>query len=382
MFRVPKEYRKQAQFYTYIISLITLIALVVIYIEKIGVFVSWIFSILFPFILGIGLAFVFNVISNGILNGMQRLFHMNITHRKRTVVNVFTILFVLFLIGLFIFQIVPQIFFSLAQILNNLPDTIDRINELLESLAERFPSLQGFVSTIDLEHMSIESLDSASNFLFGDSKMVDTVNNVISATISWMTTGVLALVFSIFVLFYKKTLMRDLKSICRAYLPKRGYGRLAHVYYVFRETFSHYIGGSLLECIILGSLVAFFSTLFHLPYSILTGIAVAIGALVPMFGALVVAIACALFMAIENPVTGLSFIIMFIAIQQVEGNFIYPNVVGRSVGLPPMYVLVVITLGASLGGVLGMIVFIPLCSSLYRLLQENIQIRLKLKKDV
>ena len=105
----------------------------------------------------------------------------------------------------------------------------------------------------------------------------------------------------------------------------------------------------------------------------------AIGALVPMFGALLAAIVTALFLCIESPVNGVTFIIMFILIQQIEGNFIYPNVVGKSTGLPPMYVLVAITLGASFGGVLGIVIFIRLCSSIYQLLQEYEEMRIKKK---
>ena len=97
---------------------------------------------------------------------------------------------------------------------------------------------------------------------------------------------------------------------------------------------------------------------------------IGIAALVPMFGALVAAFLCSLLIFAQSPTQGITFFVMFICIQQVEGNFIYPNVVGKSVGLPSMYVLVAITVGASIGGVLGMIVFIPVFSSLYRLMQE------------
>jgi predicted PurR-regulated permease PerM len=118
-----------------------------------------------------------------------------------------------------------------------------------------------------------------------------------------------------------------------------------------------------------------------LPYSFLCGIVVAIGALVPMFGALVAAILMSLFIAVSNVGAGISFFIMFICIQNVEGNFIYPHVVGKFVEFPPMYVIIAITVGANLAGIAGMIISIPVCSIFYQLLMENAQERLNEKKQ-
>ena len=247
------------------------------------------------------------------------------------------------------------------------------------------PALQRIIGMIDVESINQSNiwshLEAASSFVFGDSKMVTQVNNLITTTISWMTTFFLAFVFSIFVLFNKKRFISDVRSLFKAYLPKNAYETGNHIYHVFKYTFARYIGGTILECLILGTLVTVFSTIFHLPYSLLCGFVVAIGALVPMFGALVAAILCSLFIMLQSPTQGISFLILFIAIQQVEGNFIYPNVVGKSVGIPSMYIIVAITVGASIGGVLGMVIFIPLFSSIYRLLQENEAKRLS-KKDI
>lgn len=247
------------------------------------------------------------------------------------------------------------------------------------------PALQRIIGMIDVESINQGNiwshLEEASTFVFGDSKMVTQVNNLITTTISWMTTFFLAFVFSIFVLFNKKRFISDIRRLFKAYLPRNAYETGNHIYHVFKYTFARYIGGTILECLILGTLVTVFSTIFHLPYSLLCGFVVAIGALVPMFGALVAAILCSLFIMLQSPTQGISFLILFIAIQQVEGNFIYPNVVGKSVGIPSMYIIVAITVGASIGGVLGMVIFIPLFSSIYRLLQENEDKRLS-KNDI
>ncbi|MDY3034767.1 MAG: AI-2E family transporter [Absicoccus sp.] len=385
MFHVPKEYQKKANFYEYIILFAAIIVLLVIYIGSIGHFFAWILSILFPFILGLGLAFVFNIITNALLNVGNRLFHMKDTKVSRRILNIVSILLFVFIILAFFFSIVPQVVGSIENLIENLPSTLRHVKATALRVTSFSPALQRIIGMIDVESINQSNiwshLEAASSFVFGDSKMVTQVNNLITTTISWMTTFFLAFVFSIFVLFNKKRFISDVRSLFKAYLPKNAYETGNHIYHVFKYTFARYIGGTILECLILGTLVTVFSTIFHLPYSLLCGFVVAIGALVPMFGALVAAILCSLFIMLQSPTQGISFLILFIAIQQVEGNFIYPNVVGKSVGIPSMYIIVAITVGASIGGVLGMVIFIPLFSSIYRLLQENEAKRLS-KKDI
>lgn len=375
MFRVPKEYKDKADFYKYMILFITIIAVIVLYLDKIATILAKFVSILFPFILGIGFAFVFNVISNGITRFMVRFFHIKVTHKKRILFNVLTIVLVLSAIGVFFIKLVPQVFNSISNLLNDLPGTLLNFKASLLKMTEPFPSIHFWVQSWDFQHISqsdaLTTLDSISKMFFGGNEFMEQVNEIISTTISWFTTTLIGLVFAIFILFNKQTFKRDLKGISKAYLPNGAYKQVVRVYRVFKSTFTRYIGGTLLECLILGTLVTIGSTLLRLPYSLLCGIIVAIGALVPMFGALAMAILVALFISLQSPMDGLTFIIMFICIQQVEGNFIYPNVVGKSIGFPPMYVIVAITVGASLGGVLGMVVFIPLCSSIYQLIQED-----------
>jgi len=186
--------------------------------------------------------------------------------------------------------------------------------------------------------------------------------------------------FSIIVLFNKSTVVKESKGLLRAYMPDDIYEKTLHVLRLIARTFTQYIGGTCTECIILGTLVTVGATLLNIPYATLVGIIVGVGALVPMFGALIAAIIGALFVATESVQSAVYFMIMFICIQQVEGNFIYPNVVGRSVGFPPMYVIVAVTVGASLGGILGIIISIPVCSCIYQLVKEDVVMRLKVKK--
>ncbi len=165
----------------------------------------------------------------------------------------------------------------------------------------------------------------------------------------------------------------------RAYLSNKRYAKTVHILSLIRNTFTSYIGGTCTECIILATLVMFFASLFQIPFAFLAGILVGIGALIPMFGALAAAIIAALLIAVDTPIEGLYFIILFICIQQVEGNFIYPNVVGKSVGIPPIYVMIAVTLGANVAGILGMVFFIPIFSCLYQLIKEDASKRIEIK---
>ena len=383
MFHIPKEYKKKADFYKAMIVFATIILLIVLYLEKIGHFLAWIVSILFPFILGIGFAFILNILANAILRLMKTAFKVKETKKKRILANLLSILLVVGFLLTFLVMIIPRAFVSIQILLENLPNTVLQIRTILIEMTRHFPSLQSIILDYDFSNFSdsewLATIGSASNIILGNNGFIEQVNSIITTTISWLTTLLIAFVFSIFILFNKNHFIKDIRNFFYAFLPDSAYRKGAHIYHIFKKTFTRYIAGSLLECIILGTLVIAGASILKIPYSILCGCIVAIGALVPMFGALLAAIVTALFLCIESPVNGVTFIIMFILIQQIEGNFIYPNVVGKSTGLPPMYVLVAITLGASLGGVLGIVIFIPLCSSIYQLLQEYEEMRIKKK---
>ncbi len=381
MFHVPKEYRKKAAFYQYIILFIAIVVVFVFYIDKIGSFFAWILSILFPFILGLGLAFVFNVFSNNFMGMILKIFpSKKETKKLRFFCNCLSIIVFLLIIIAFFLSIIPQLLTSIDKLIFNLPYLARHLKQIALKLTASSPDLYRIVNDVDLKSINnnvlFSYLEKSSKIIFGNNTMIGQVNSIITTTISWITTFFLSFVFSIFVIFNKEKFVADLHDFFYAFLPKEAYLNLSHIYHVFCHTFAKYIGGTLIECCILATLVSLISSLLHLPYSLLCGFVIGIGALIPMFGAICAAFMCTLLILIQSPTQGVTFFIMFICIQQIEGNFIYPNVVGKSVGLPSMYVIVAITVGASIGGVLGMVVFIPFFSSIYRLLREYEQKRM------
>ncbi|NCB03931.1 MAG: AI-2E family transporter, partial [Clostridia bacterium] len=136
-----------------------------------------------------------------------------------------------------------------------------------------------------------------------------------------------------------------------------------------------------MEAVILGSLFFVAMSIFRFPYALMISVLIAVTALIPIFGAMIGCVVGALLILIVAPQKVLWFIILFLVVQQLEGNLIYPYVVGNSVGLPPIWVLVAVTLGGSLMGVLGMLLFIPLCSVCYSLLRDDVRLRLDRKKS-
>ena len=196
--------------------------------------------------------------------------------------------------------------------------------------------------------------------------------DAVSGIISGVTTFFIGFVFSIYVLFQKETLARQLKKVMYALMPEQTNKKILEVMQIADTTFSNFLSGQCLEACILGSMFVISMTILRMPYAVLIGVLIAVTALIPIVGAFIGCIVGALLICMSNPLQALAFIILFLVLQQIEGNLIYPHVVGSSVGLPGIWVLVAVTVGGSLFGVAGMLTFIPLCSVAYALFRVYI----------
>ena len=161
----------------------------------------------------------------------------------------------------------------------------------------------------------------------------------------------------------------------RAYLPEEINTKIQYVLKLLHKNFSSFISSQCLEAVILGTLFVIAMTIFGFPYAVLIGTLIAVTALVPIVGAFIGCAVGAFLILVEDPILAIGFVIMFLVIQQLEGNLIYPKVVGNSVGLPAIWVLVAVSVGGSLFGVVGMLIFIPITSTLYTLLREDVNER-------
>ena len=379
------DLHEKEKMYQRLIVFTLLIGMVIYYFEKIIGFLGWISTMCLPFLLGAGLAFVFNIISNNLMRYLIKWFNIKDTKIKRIISNVLAI-FIVF--AAFVGIVIPRILFSIQLLLSNFPQMIYEFYIWLLDISKPVDAIHNFLQNLDINAFSSYAIDNVSKRISswlvsgGANDIFGSIFNILSTTFSWFAQAFITIVFSFLLLFNKKQVKRETISLLKAYLPERDYEKTRHVLKLIIRIFTSYVGGTCTECLILASLVTTGALILKIPYAFLVGLVVGIGALVPMFGALVAALLCTFFIAMASPVQGLTFIIMFICIQQVEGNFIYPHVVGKSVGFPPMYIIVAITIGANVAGIFGIIIFIPICSCIYQLVSEDVLSRLQTVKEV
>lgn len=348
--------------------------------------VKYILSILTPFLIGGGLAFVLNIL----VNKIEEL--LNFTSLRASIKRMLSVigaLFVFFLVIVcFLFVVIPHISASIENIFMQLPSVTNDFVNWLNRLAQDNPKWTAIVESASISGLADlnyeEMLANLSDWLIsgGASNIFATTVSLISTTLSWAVTSIVAFVFAILLLFNKERLAIGGKKLLRVYTNDQIYKKTLYVLNLTKTTFTNYIGGSCTECLILGSLVTIGGVILKIQYAFLGGVIVGVTALVPMFGAFFGCLTSALFIAMVDPMQAVYFIIMVVCIQQVEGNLIYPHVVGNSVGLPALYVIVAISIGGSLLGIVGMIIFIPICSIIYTLLKTDVNERIEKEQEL
>ena len=383
MFKLNKQYHQKEILVQRIILFAFGLAMIVLYFSQILGFIGRVIGICSPFLIGGFIGFVLWVISNNIYVFFTRFLKLRENKFTRFACNVLAVLVLIALISVFIFGLLPKVIDSLRSIMTDLPGHLYGLYTDLLDVSASLPEVHKWLAGLNFDPDVVsQSLEEFMGWLSRDidPKVMSNIYAAVSNVFSWAFNLMIACMFSIILLFNKNRVVKEARSFLQAYLPDRFYTRTIHIIHLIISTFKSYIGGSCLECLILGSLVAAIGSILQVPYALLAGLVVGIGSLVPMFGALCAALLVTLFLALESPSSAFTFLIMFICIQQVEGNFIYPNVVGKSIGLPAFYVVVAVTLGASMGGILGMIVFIPIASCFYQIISEDVTQRLKDKK--
>ena len=257
---------------------------------------------------------------------------------------------------------------------NKLPAFFDNAMIELEKLCASNPQIVGYLE--ELQNISLDwdkILNGALDFLQnGVGSVVTSTVSVASTIIGVAVNVVVALIFSIYVLSQKERLGDQGRRILKAYMPEKINAQVLRVLELLSSNFSSFISGQCLEAVILGTMFVITLTVFRIPYALLIGVLIAFTALIPIVGAFIGCVVGAFLILVDSPMKALIFVIIFLVLQQIEGNLIYPHVVGNSVGLPSMWVLVAVTLGGSLMGIAGMLLFIPLVSTAYTLLRDDV----------
>ena len=217
-------------------------------------------------------------------------------------------------------------------------------------------------------------------FKNGAGSVIDSTYAAAKSIVSGIATFFIAFVFSCYILLQKEKLSVQVKKLMYAFMPRDWTEILLALGKVTHKTFTSFLTGQCLEAIILGGMFLVVMSILGLPYALLISVLIAFTALIPIFGAFIGCGVGALLIFMIDPMKALIFIVLFLVLQQIEGNFIYPHVVGNSVGLPSIWVLVAVSIGASLMGVVGMLIFIPIVSVVYTILRGIVNRRLKEKK--
>lgn len=353
-----------------------LLVLAVLHLDKVFLAIGLMLSILQPFIIGAAVAFVINIPMRAIETKLFVKKH-KLSKWKRPLSFLLSILAVVLVLWTVYMLIIPQLGATVSELAVKIPAFLKEAVKVLQEVSDNNPQIQEYIAGLDVSTWDWNSILSKVANTLGNG-----IGNVLISTVSVAGSifgvvfdAVVAFVFAVYLLMQKEALASQGERVMRAYLPEKIYIRTQHILKILHKNFSNFISSQCLEAVILGTLFVIAMTIFGFPYAVLIGTLIAVTALVPIVGAFIGCAVGAFLILVEDPILAIGFVIMFLVIQQLEGNLIYPKVVGNSVGLPAIWVLVAVSVGGSLFGVVGMLIFIPITSTLYTLLREDVNER-------
>lgn len=343
--------------------------------------IGFILNIIFPFLLGGAIAFILNVP----MSFLERTIFRSKDAQGRPPQKIarpcsltLTILCMIGIIALVMFVVIPQLGSTFVSLGKSIQEFMPGAMIWLEELFHNNEEIMELIGNLNMDWDKI--LDGVVSFFrSGAGNVLNSTMSAAKSIISSVTTFFIAFVFSCYILLQKERLHVQVKKTMYAYLPEKIVEKILDVCSLTYRTFSSFLAGQCVEALILGFMFFVTMGILRLPYAMLVGILIAFTALIPIFGAFIGCIVGAFLILMVNPVQAFTFVVMFLVLQQVEGNLIYPKVVGNSVGLPSIWVLAAVSIGGSLMGVVGMLVFIPLVSVIYILLRGDVYKRLDKK---
>ena len=299
---------------------------------------------------------------------------------KRPLSLVLSLVLVIGVMFIGMFLIVPEIANSVVTIANSLRSFPEQLHSWSQKLMEWTPQIALWLEQLDLNLDSInwqQVLTEVASFLQnGAGNVLSTTVNVAASIFNGVVTAFLAIVFSFYLLTNKEKLGSQIKQLLYAVLKEEHADYIIRVGRMANKTFANFLSGQCVEAVILGSLFFVSMSILQFPYALMISVLIGFTALIPVFGAFIGCAVGAFMIFTVSPIQALLFLVFIVVLQQLEGNLIYPKVVGNSVGLPAMWVLVAVTLGGSMMGVVGMLIYIPLFSVLYSLIRETVWMRL------
>ena len=344
---------------------------------------SKLLSVLMPFIIGCMIAFVLNVLMIRIEKQLSKVIvNPKLKILKRVLSILGSIALVVGVVAIIIILIIPELVSAIKVIALSLPEVIDNLQNWTDSHSIYLPQLENLINQIDVESLGNELSKFAKTEFSG---VLDSTIDILAVIVNGIVNFVLGLVFAIYISMSKETLKDQTKRLINAYLPSKVADNIFEVARLSRTTFSNFIIGQTVEAFILGALCTIGMIILGLPYAPMVGSLVGITAFIPIIGAFIGGAIGAFMIFTIDYMQAFIFIIFLVILQQLEGDLIYPRVVGSTIGLPSIWVLFAVTVGGSLWGITGVLLGVPIVSVIYSLVKiqvKNREKRLKVKENV
>ena len=363
-------------------ELIVFTALLVVALWKFDVVLGvlkTIWDIIFPFVLGGAIAFLTNVpmsfLEKKIFEKVKKK-NKIVRKLKRPISLILTIVLVVGVIALVMFGVIPQLTRTMGTLVTSINDFIPQMQSWI---GEFFHNNQEIMNLVDQIEFDPDQAIKWGISLLGNGagNMMNTTMSAVGSIVSGVATFFIAFSFACYILFQKEKLHVQIRKVFFAFLPRQKADAFLKVCSLTYRTFANFLAGQCLEAVILGSMFVVTLSILRMPYALLIGVLIAFTALIPIFGAFIGCAVGSFLIFMVSPQQAILFVIVFLVLQQIEGNLIYPHVVGESVGLPSIWVLAAVTIGGNLMGIVGMLVFIPLLSVIYTIFRECVYLRLK-----
>lgn len=372
-----KEKKQTLRMVLSVITFTVILIYLVNHTSVIAYFLQKIISIILPFIIGCGIAFVINIIMKSIEDGFFKNRHSKLYKHKRAISMAISYILTLLVVSLVLFVVVPELKVTFEKIGQKLPGFIAKAKEIVLKYTTKFPEITEAINNIDPDSINWSEIG-----LFmkdGGTSILSTTVSIFSSIISAVVNVFIGIIFSIYILSQKETLGKQVKMLIYALFKESTADELMVFGKIANTTFSKFFTCQFREGIILGSMFVIAMSLFGFPFPLTVGVLMAFTALIPVFGAFIGLFIGGFLILVDSPGYLVWFVVMFFVLQAIENYLIYPRLVGGDIGLNAIWVLLAVLVGGDLMGVVGMLVFIPLVSVLYAYLRSLVQRKLKYK---
>lgn len=351
--------------------IITLFILVILNWQSVWGVASTLLTIAKPLIYGFILAYVLNILINIIEPRMFPNTDNEFLQKIRRPLTIALSFLVIVAVLVLTFSLVlPQLINVITSLIQSVPSFVTSITDWINNLINNIPGASAWIQEIEIDWRSVASNAVSALETIGQGLLSSTISTITSVA-GFIINLLLTIIISIYVLASKETLISQFQRFSFANLSKDNFQKVFYTLSMLNDSFKNFISGQVVEALILGMLIGVGMWIFQFPYALMIGVLTAVFALIPIIGAFLSGAVGFVLIFVQSPIQALWFIIFVVVIQQIEGNLIYPKVVGNSIGLPSLWVLVSTTVGGSLLGIPGFLIGVPTASFFYRLLSNN-----------